>query len=66
MPGEDLRKAIGGIYARLTRIETILETRDSFGERLHDLEIKYATFAGKAIGLAAAAGAAVNIILKII
>jgi hypothetical protein len=68
---EDLSRSLGGIYDRLTKIEAILELKEkaeqesSLGPRLQALEIKYATMQGRMMGIGAAAGVAVSVLMKL-
>lgn len=70
--GDDLSKSLGGIYDRLTKIETLMEEQrrteqaSSLGPRLQDLEIKYATMQGRMAGIGAVAGLAAGVIMKLI
>ncbi len=68
--GEDVGKSLGAIYDRLTKIEAILEWQEkmdaqsSIGPRVQGLEIKMATMQGRMMGIGAAVGLAVSVIVK--
>ena len=70
--GEDFARALGGIYDRLTKIETLMEEQrraeqtSIIGPRVQRLEVEFATMRGKMIGIGAVAGLAASIIIKFI
>lgn len=66
-----LREELGGVYDRLTQIETRMDEQktaakeSSIGPRLSDLEKKFERLTGKIIGIGSAAGVIASLLFKL-
>lgn len=61
-------KTLGDVYDRLITLEVKVDAlkSSSFGDRIHDLEVKIAGMKGWVVGAGAIASVAVTILLKLI